>query len=274
MRRTQACVLSVMAGTAVLLSGCVTSWEQARFEREIETAFRLPAGDGLQVHAHNGSVDLAEAMRDDVLIKATVKATTQERADAVQVVGTSEGGNLVISAVWPDQRKGSEGVSYVIEAPGGRAVDVETGNGHVSIEGFAGGAHADSSNGWVTVSGHEGPVDLRTSNGKITVVNATDEVRARTSNGRVVVSLADGAAGPVHVDTSNGSVEMIVGPGFAGTVHTDTSNGSIRVHNEGSEGQLQLVRDSKTAKVVRVRGGETESVLDTSNGSIDVTVRE
>jgi hypothetical protein len=274
MRRTQAGVLSLVAGSALLMPGCVGSWQQARFEREIETVFLLPAGAGLDVRTKNGSVELTEAMRDDVLVKATVRATTQERADAVRVVGSAETGNLEISAVWPDQRRGSEGVSFVIEAPGGRAVDVTTGNGRVSVTGFAGGVNADSSNGQIIVTGHDGPLDLRTSNGKITVTDATGVVNARTSNGKVSVQLADSANGPVHVDTSNGSIDMIVGPGFAGTVHTDTSNGSIRVQDESAVGLVQMLRDDKTAKVVRVRDGETESTLDTSNGSVNVTVRE
>ncbi|QKK07800.1 MAG: DUF4097 family beta strand repeat protein [Planctomycetota bacterium] len=273
MRRTQACVLSLVAGSAFLLPGCVGSWQQAKFQRDIETVFRLPAGDGIHVRTRNGAVELTEVVRDDVLVRASVRATTQERADAVRVVGVSADGALQISAVWPDARKGSEGVSFVIEAPGGRPVDIGTGNGRVTIAGFAGGVKADSSNGQIDISGHDGPLDLRTSNGKIIVTDATGAVDAETSNGSVTVRLTDGASGPVDIDTSNGSIGVIVGPGFAGTVHTDTSNGSIRVHNEAGAGQVEMVQDAKTEKVVRVRGGETESTLDTSNGSVDVTVR-
>ncbi len=274
MRRTQACVLSLVAGSTVLLSGCVGGWQNARFQRDIETVFLLPAGDGLHVRTANGSIELTEAMRDDVLVTATVRATTQERADAVQIVGSSVTGDLRISAVWPDERKGSEGVSFVIEAPGGRAVDVATSNGRVTIDGFAGGVLAESSNGQLIVRGHDGPIDLHTSNGKITVTDATGTVSVRTSNGRVTVNLADGAVGPVRARSSNGSIDLIVGPGFAGLVHTDTSNGSIGIHDETGSGRLEMVRDDRTEKVVRIGGGETESSLDTSNGSVSVTVRE
>lgn len=274
MRRTQACVLSLVAGSAFLLPGCVGSWQQAKFERDIEMVFLVPAGAGIGVEAKNGAIDLREAVRDDVLVKATARATTQERADAVTLLGSSATGDLEISAVWPEKRKGSEGVSFVIEAPGGRTIDVATSNGNVTIDGFAGGVTAQSSNGQLIVRGHDGPIDLDTSNGKITVTGATGPVKARTSNGRVSVELADGAIGPVDADTSNGSIDMIVGPDFAGIVRTDTSNGSIRVDGGSGAGQLQMLRDEKTEKVMQLRGGETESVLDTSNGSIGVTVRQ
>ncbi|MFG0241454.1 MAG: DUF4097 domain-containing protein [Phycisphaerales bacterium JB054] len=274
MRRTRACVLSLVAGSALVLPGCVGTWQSAKFQRDIEVVFLVPAGAGVEVQTDNGAVELSETARDDVLVKATVRATTQERADAVKLVGSSETGDLRISAVWPEVRKGSEGVSFVIEAPGGRPVDVATSNGHITIDGFAGGVTARSSNGQLIVRGHDGPIDLATSNGKITVTDAIGPVKAKTSNGRVSVELADGAAGPVNVDTSNGSVDLIVGPDFAGIVRTDTSNGSIRVQDGGGAGHVQMLRDEKTAKVVQLRGGETESVLDTSNGSIGITVRQ
>ncbi len=274
MRRTQACVLSLVAGSTVLLSGCVGSWGGAKYERDIEAVFLLPAGDGLHVRAANGSVALTEAMRDDVLVMATVRATTQERADAVQIVGSSVSGELRISAVWPDERKGNEGVSFVIEAPGGRPVDVATSNGGVTIDGFAGGVLVKSANGPLIVRGHDGPIDLRTSNSKITVTDATGKVTVRSSNGPVTVGLTDGAAGPVQAKTSNNSIDLVVGPGFAGLVYTDTSNGSIGIHDETGSGRLEMVRDDRTEKVVRIGGGETESSLNTSNGSVRVTVRK
>ncbi|MFG0259661.1 MAG: hypothetical protein ACF8LK_04835, partial [Phycisphaerales bacterium JB041] len=218
MRRTRACVLSMVAGSAVLLPGCVGSWQDAKFQRDIEMVFLVPAGAGVGVETGNGAVEIREAVRDDVLVKATVRATTQERADAVRLLGSSETGDLRISVVWPDTRKGSEGVSFLVEAPGGRPVDIATSNGIVTIDGFAGGVRARSSNGQLIVRGHNGPLDLDTSNGKITVTEATGPVRARTCTGRVSVELADGAVGPVNIDTSNGGIDMIVGPDFAGLV--------------------------------------------------------
>ena len=88
------------------------------------------------------------------------------------------------------------------------------------------------------------------------------------------VQLADGAVGPVEAKTSNGSIGLIVGPGFAGLVYADTSNGSIGIDDETGAAQLEMVRDDRTEKVVRLGGGETESNLGTSNGSVKVTVRE
>ncbi|VAX36295.1 hypothetical protein MNBD_PLANCTO03-550 [hydrothermal vent metagenome] len=277
MTRTQVLVVSLMVGVGaagLCATGCGSVWQQARFEREIEVQFLLPPGSGVSVVATNGSITLAEAARDDVLVRAVVKAVSQERAEAVEIVGTANAGWLEVKAVWPEARKGNEGVSFVIDAPGGRMVRADTSNGAITITGFAGGAEADTSNGAVSIEGHEGPIVAETSNGKITVLGATERVEADTSNGTVRVELADEGSGPVLIDTSNGSVVLVVGPGFAGQIKTETSNGSIQVSDEAAGERVRLVTDEKKSKVVQVGEGETESVVDTSNGSVTITIHD
>ena len=279
MTRTQVLVVSSMMGVGLgaaglCATGCGSVWQQARFEREIEVQFLLPPGSGVSVVATNGSITLAEAARDDVLVRAVVKAVSQERAEAVEIVGTANAGWLEVKAVWPDVRKSNEGVRFSLEAPGGRAVRADTSNGAITITGFAGGAWAETSNGAVRIEGHEGPIVAETSNGKITVLGATDRVDADTSNGTVRVELADEGSGPVLIDTSNGSVVLVVGPGFAGRIETGTSNGSIQVLDEAAGERVRLVKDEKKSKVVQVGEGETKSVVDTSNGSVTITIHD
>ncbi len=268
MQRNNAVLITALAGLAVFGTGCVESWQQARFERDVELVFLVPAGSGVSARSANGSITLTEASRDDVLVRAHIKATTQERADAVQIVGVGEGPWLEVSAIWPEVRQGNEGVSFVIDAPGGRAVRAGTGNGAVSVTGFAGGAEVETSNGAVRVESHDGPISAETSNGKITILGATGAVDADTSNGAVQVELAEAGTGPVQIDTSNGGVTLVVGPGFAGRIDADTSNGSV-----GVDGGVQSVSGSRKHKVVQVGASDAESAIETSNGSVDIQVK-
>lgn len=268
MRRSPVWLMAALAGAPVLLAGC-GSWQQARFQRDLDTVFLLPAGAGLSATTANGSVGLAEGARDDVLVRAHIRATTQERADAVEITGAAEGGWLEIRAVWPEARLSNEGVSFEIEAPGGRAVRASTGNGSVTVTGFAGGATLETSNGAVTVDRHDGPLDLETSNGAIAVIGATSSVDATTSNGRVRVELADSGVGPVEIETSNGGVTLIVGPGFAGRIEADTSNGSVSAFGT----RVGAVSGSKTHKSVQIGEGGEASTVSTSNGSVEIESR-
>ena len=104
-----------------------------------------------------------------------------------------------------------------------------------------------SSNGSIRVNDVEGAARLRSSNGGIHVVNMKGNVDAQTSNGGVEVQDLDGSA---VLKTSNGRVRA---EGVKGTLEAETSNGGINVH-------LTKADPGRPVK------------LDTSNGSIDLTV--
>lgn len=274
MRRSMACVAAAMV-TGVL-AGCVGGWSEPKFERDAEAVFLLPAGAGLDIETANGAIEVTETQRDDVLVRAKIRAMTQERADAVVLEASSASGDLEVRAVWPEGRMPSEGVSMVVEAPGGRAVAARTQNGAVTVTGFAGGAAVRTSNGRIEVQGHDGPVRAETSNGRVQVVEASGAVTVRTSNGRVLVELADASAGPVSIDTSNGAVELRAGPAFAGVLEARTSNGSISVEDSCEAGAVRTLDSRDQYRLLSVRAQEDSasatpsSEVRTSNGSVRV----
>lgn len=275
MRRRDALVLTVVAGLAVFGSGCSSLWQEARFQRDVELTFLLPPGAGLEATSENGSVTLTEVARDDVLVRARIRATTQERADAVQIVAdAASGAFLQVGASWPTSRTGSEGVSFEIEAPGNRQVRAQTSNGRIEVSGFAGGADLTTSNGAIEVRGHTGPVNARTSNGAVTIVGATDSVRVGTSNGAIRVELADGSSGPVDLDTSNGGVALVVGSGFSGEIDAHTSNGKVHTTDATGAGRVEVLGGGSTSKRVRIGGEGALSTIRTSNGSVGITSRK
>ncbi|HXI42375.1 MAG TPA: hypothetical protein VNH83_20495, partial [Bryobacteraceae bacterium] len=104
-----------------------------------------------------------------------------------------------------------------------------------------------SSNGSIRVTDITGAARLRSSNGGIHIINTKGNVDAQTSNGNVEVQDLDGSA---VLKTSNGRVHA---EGVKGTLEAETSNGGINVH-------LTKADSGRPVK------------LDTSNGSIDLTV--
>lgn len=271
MRLSRSCAASVFAAAAFFATGCVETMEQARFGREVEVVFPIGDASGLAVRGENGAVDLSESAREDVLVRAKIRAVSQERADGVEITAASApDGWLEIGAVWPTERTPNESVSFAVEAPGGRRVRALSSNGDIAIAGFETGAEAGTSNGRITVQGHEGAVQAKTSNGSVTVLGAAGPTEVRTSNGRVRIELADACVGPVTVKTSNGSVTLLVGPQFTGTIDADTSNGRVSV----AGGPVRLLRDGPSSRLLQIGDGETLSTIDTSNGSVTIEVRD
>lgn len=104
-----------------------------------------------------------------------------------------------------------------------------------------------SSNGAIHVTEIEGDAHLRTSNGSIHANNLKGNLDASTSNGSIEVGDLEGSA---VMKTSNGRVSA---EGVRGQLEAETSNGGINVH----------LAKADSGHPIR---------LDTSNGSIDLTV--
>lgn len=246
-----------------LLAGCGT-WNVV--ERKVTVEF-APAGQApLAVRTSNGAIAVRPGDGQTIVVNATIRARTQERADATQIVAAvSPDGKYLIEAAWPTPRMGNEGCAFDIATPAVVGLDLSTSNGAVTVTGLAGSARLDSSNGAITVHGFSGAVDAETSNGSITITGAPASVTADTSNGRITVELV-GAGGPVNLDTSNGSIDLVVGPEFSGTVSGSTSNGNVTISAAGATNVSAGRRSGQATFGV----GGASSVLDTSNGSITI----
>jgi hypothetical protein len=267
-------ILGVVAAIAV--AAAVSGWWYfggALFEDERRLSVAHVKGARLDVEASNGSVKAEVGGTDQVEIVAVVKAASEERLAATQVVAErGEDDGLFLRVVWPDgMRKAREGCKFSVVTPGADGVRLKSSNGSVTLTGLDGLADLKTSNGSITLSGHTGNVVAETSNGSVTIREATGQVKAKSSNGKVKVELAPVSAGPVDVKNSNGSVEVIVGAGFMGTVKTKTSNGSVKL--EGLEA-VTMVNDSKKQKEFVVGGAAAPvSTVNTSNGSVRVKLR-
>ncbi|MFG0256869.1 MAG: DUF4097 domain-containing protein [Phycisphaerales bacterium JB043] len=264
-----ATTLTAIAITTV--SGC--SFGNARY-KETRTINRT-SYDAMPLHVRskNGGIEVERSRDEGVVIVAHIRARTQERLDEVEIVADDLGdGVFEVYAIWPDnRRKSSEGVSYEITYPYTEDVTLATSNGSLRIGEFGGDADLRTSNGRITVNGHDGDVYADSSNGSINLYEITGEVEADTSNGRIHVELTPDNPGPVSLDTSNGAISLEVGEAFEGELEADTSNGRVRV--EGTvQGRIHSIRKS----YVRLALGDAphRSVLDTSNGSVTIRIRD
>lgn len=285
--------LPLLAGCVVSMGGC--DWQSAKYTREQVTRVPHVAGGGLDVQTENGKVTIRRGGTDEVTIKATIRATTQERAEAAKVnAGRSAGADasgvdaLVVRMDWPEsKREPSEGASFEITIPQTAWVRVSTLNGGVTIENLQGTAELKTSNSGIQVNGHQGDVKANTSNGSVRASNVAGSlaaetsnssvtisdvdgfVRAKTSNGTINLSLAPNSTGPLQLKSSNGSVHLQVPRSFAGTMELKTSNGSIR-HDGFSSASYS---GSKTSGTLTFGSSGNASSVETSNGSITISPR-
>ena len=276
-RRTS---LLALACSSLLLQGCVLfDMHKASEDRQFTVSHLDRAS--LLVSSRNGSIEvITDDSLQEVLIDVHLTcggssaAEAKERlAAATVVVERDTSRMLTIRPEFPDPPRNNDGARITVRLPNAEGAELTTSNGRITARGLSGPLLADTSNGRVILEGHRGEAQIRTSNGRIEVREHDGSLDARTSNGSVTIVLTDAATGPINVRSSNGSIRAEVGGAFSGHVEFDTSNGRIRV--SGSERRLirERVSGSDGYAVIGSSDGP-ESRLDTSNGNIELHVRE
>lgn len=270
-RANCAALALLLLSCGATITGCVDFGAPFSETRVFTAPVQAPSP--LVVETVNGKVTVERAAVDETEVTAVVRARSQERLEATQIVAEKEGDALRLSVVWPAPgRMNSEGCSFEVRVPTAEGVVVRTSNGSILIEGLAGKADLRTSNGSIRVHDHAGPVLARTSNGSVVAQNVGGPVDVDSSNGSMTVSLAPENPGPIRATTSNGSIAVSLSPAFAGELAASTSNGRVRL----TGGQATLVsadRNSLTLRFGDQSGAVQRSVLDTSNGSIRIVVR-
>lgn len=266
---TKAALLPVCACALAALSGCVIL-DEAKFKRTIDLAVPHVADAAIDVDTANGNITVLAGKASDVVITANLRATMQERADAVTVTADRDSsGKLIVRANWPEKRRNNEACSFEITLPQALGARLATSNGNIEIGGLSGQATLETSNGNVLATGHAGAITADTSNGNIILKNVGAPVKADTSNGKITVELASDATGPLELDSSNGSIDVLLSPVFVGEIHADTSNGKVLLQDLKSATVHRSEKTSASVSIGQPAGGK-KSTLETSNGSITV----
>lgn len=259
---------ATLAATPLLVQ-CTPPWSPAKFKKTVTAEAAHLDGSALHVETANGSIDIARGQGPSVEVSANVRATTQERLDAVALrTERQPDSSLRIWLEWPSGKlESNEGASLTVRVPTAAAIHAESSNGRIRVTGAGSSADLRTANGAIELDAIDGDVRARTSNGRIAAHGVKGKAELVTSNGSIELSLDATAASPFQASTQNGSVSVDVGTAFRGEISASTSNGSIRIHDGKTETSAKhlLSRNIGT-------GGE-KSHISTSNGSVSVRVR-
>ena len=235
----------------VVLSGC--DWAEMAgspaFKEDFNYSYNFAPGGRISVESFNGSIEVDAWDKNEVEIRGTKYASSEELLQALKVDVVATDTMIQVRTIRPSGRRGSMGARYVIHTP--KKVEVD---------------RLDSSNGTITITGTEGSARLKTSNGRIQVKDVRGDIEAETSNGGVDVSES---GGNVVIRTSNGAVNASA---VRGHLRATTSNGSIKARLLGvSDGRPVELRSSNGSITLTLLEQPTSDVLvSTSNSSITV----
>ena len=152
--------------------------------------------------------------------------------------------------------KGNNGGSHLTElkVPAKWNLDIDTGNGRISIPAGFSNINAESSNGAILIAGGD-RVEAETSNGRIEYNGSSPDFNLDTSNGKVRIQLNGNWQGNGMVHSSNGRLSVISSGIIDARVNSSTGNGKISIYGP------KLSKTYGTGKLSLI----------TSNGHINIT---
>jgi hypothetical protein len=267
MTRSRSAILTLAALAVLPLAGCGHDGGDARSEHAFRWSGVVPQGGWVRIRDLNGSVRVAHARGNEVVITAS-RRYRGSRPQAVRFVATPDAEGVTACAIWGEgtctaeryeshmtagswferlfRKHGSVSVDYVVAVPDGVRVDARTTNGSVTV--------ADATS----------EVIARTTNGSVTIGSTGGRVSGRTVNGSVrarVDGLPPGAS--VELKTVNGSVTALLPPHVDADVALETTNGRVK-----SDFPIAARESSRRALRGTLGAGGQRVSLETVNGSV------
>lgn len=176
----------------------------------------MPAG-ALNVDAgQNGGIVVEGWDRNEIRVRAIVRANARESARARELVGQVQvqaGGGRVYATGPESLRRENWSVSYRINVPRKNDLDLRANNGGITIVGVQGNMRFDTTNGGVKLQDLGGRVNGETHNGGLSVTLGGDRW--------------DGEG--LDVETSNGGVTLNLPENYNAELETRTVNGGLRI---------------------------------------------
>jgi hypothetical protein len=192
-----------------------SGWDDDYY-RECEVREESMAAGPLTVDAgRNGGIHVEGWDRNEIRVRAVVKANARSEADAKQLASAVQvqvGGGKVTAVGPTTERREWWSVNYRINVPRRNDLDLSANNGGVTIFGVSGTIRFDTTNGGVRLNALAGDVRGETRNGGLDVVLNGDRW--------------DGVG--LDVETSNGGVNLTIPEGYNAELTTRTVNGGFR----------------------------------------------
>ncbi|WP_367136605.1 DUF4097 domain-containing protein [Saccharothrix sp. HUAS TT1] len=171
---------------------------------------------GTRVKVHSSKALPLRAVPLRVTVRAPIGSHVIAKAGSADVTVTGAAGRLEIQT----------GTGDVTADRADAASQVNSGSGKLRLGPMLGGLRAKTGSGDIEVSSVGGNSVLNTGTGDVWLGAVQDDVQVRTGGGDVTI--ADAAAGEIHMGTGSGDIRVGVRPGVTAQVDLVSNSGSAR----------------------------------------------
>lgn len=244
----------------------------ADIDKKVEKTFAAEAGGKLLVDSDYGSVTIRSHASNEVLVKVSLRADTNNESRAqdwfeeFELRFDDNGKDVSVYGEmdWHWNKRNRLRVAFDIAVPEVYDLRVETGGGSLDVNGVEGQMDLRTSGGSIDLDQLKGNINAKTSGGSVRVEDAEGDIIVGTSGGSI--RLRD-LSGDVEARTSGGSIEARA---IEGDLSAKTSGGSLRLEEisgnleagtSGGSIYAELIDQISSAVELRTSAGRIELVL-------------
>jgi hypothetical protein len=161
-------------------------------------------------------------------------------------------------------------VIYIVHAPKGAALDLETKNGPLTVQDVDGTVKARAGNGPVAISGCSGTVEAHAANGPVSFSGSGGDVRLDANNGPISVRLAgDEWNGPqLDAHTGNGPLSVALSNGYRSGIRVETGRGPLSCSVDACRNATTDLTGNR--RILQLNGGNPTVHFSTGNGPVSI----
>jgi hypothetical protein len=224
------------------------------------TVDRMAAAAGaavLNVTAINGNVHLIAGDGTAVRVHAVLKARSADVLSLLEVRTARVGGTLRLQEICPTTRHlffwsvSDCDIELEVHYPRALAVNLQSQNGNVAVDGSTAGVSVTNGNGNIEVNGVRGAIRVKNGNGNVDISDASTNLTVTNTNGNVSAALANPWHGSaIAMSTNAGNVELRVPAGFDAKLSARTRMGDVRNHANLRSGPITVTATTTFGNVV------------------------
>jgi hypothetical protein len=256
---------------ARILLLCFLAFSLTAFAEDWNKSYQVGNNPSLRVDTNDASIQVTRGASNTISAHIVAEGYSIGNS-GVRVTERQDGDRVDLQVHVPNEYgfhfNMHQSVRVEVQVPFLVALDLHSGDGHISVNGITGQARLDTGDGHISVQNFTGNLRGHTGDGHMSIDGSFSDLDLRTGDGHIELAVRPGSkmAGSWLVHTSDGRVEARLPQDLAAELYAHTGDGHI---------DLDLpVTVSGSVERTRVRGklngGGPLFEITTGDGSIRI----
>lgn len=222
-----------MSKRSLILLLCFSLFSLSVFAEEWSKTYQVSSNPSLHVDTNDASIEVTGGAGN--AIQARVVADGYKIGDSgVRITEHQSGNSVELQVHIPNTwgiHFGMHGVRVEVQVPQQAALELRSGDGHISVNGVSGQAQLNTGDGHISVQGFSGALRGHTGDGHISADGMFTDLELRSGDGHIDLTVRPGSKlnGGWLIHTSDGGVEVRLPQELAAELYVHTGDGHIQL---------------------------------------------